>query len=155
MQIIYLSKFIPSFWFLTSLLYLFLFILITNIHLYYLFQIITHTLTMWIIQPRRASLVGYNKVSIVLYQMLSFSKKLKVFFTMLITENIETLYYSHFFRKRLVRFAKKNHKHRVIYLFIWHKERAFIGSPNSDFYWQRVGDSAGHWRTTKVGQIKV
>ena len=107
MQIIYLSKFIPSFWFLTSLLYLFLFILITNIHLYYLFQIITHTLTMWIIQPRRASLVGYNKVSIVLYQMLSFSKKLKVFFTMLITENIETLYYSHFFRKRLVRFAKK------------------------------------------------
>lgn len=108
-----------SFWFPTSLLYLFLFILITNIHLYYLFQIITHTLTMWIIQqPRRASLVGYNKVSIVLYQMLSFSKKLKVFFTMLITENIETLYYSHFFRKRLVRFAKKNHKHRVIYLFI-------------------------------------
>ena len=80
-----------SFWFPTSLLYLFLFILITNIHLYYLFQIITHTLTMWIIQPRRASLVGYNKVSIVLYQMLSFSKKLKVFFTMLITENIETL----------------------------------------------------------------
>ena len=107
-----------SFWFPTSLLYLFLFILITNIHLYYLFQIITNTLTMWIIQPRRASLVGYNKVSIVLYQMLSFSKKLKVFFTMLITENIETLYYSHFFRKRLVRFAKKNHKHRVIYLFI-------------------------------------
>ena len=141
---IYLSKFnttyyVCSFWFFTSLLYLFLFILITNIHLYYLFQIITHTLTMWIIQPRRASLVGYNKVSIVLYQMLSFSKKLKVFFTMLITENIETLYYSHFFRKRLVRFAKKNHKHRVIYLFIWHKERAFIDSPNSDFYWQRVG----------------
>ena len=120
---IYLSKFnttyyVCSFWFLTSLLYLFLFILITNIHLYYLFQIITHTLTMWIIQPRRASLVGYNKVSIVLYQMLSFSKKLKVFFTMLITENIETLYFSHFFRKRLFRFAQKNHKHRVIYLFI-------------------------------------
>ena len=107
-----------SFWFPTSLLYLFLFILITNIHLYYLFQIITNTLTMWIIQPRRASLVGYNKVSIVLYQMLSFSKKLKVFFTMLITENVETLYFSHFIRKRLVRFAKKNHKHRVIYLFI-------------------------------------
>ena len=50
---------------------------------------------------------------------------------MLITENIETLYLSHFFRK--------NHKHRAIYLFIWHKERAFIDSPNSDFYWQRVG----------------
>ena len=98
---IYPSLFLVSgVWFLTSLLYLFLFILITNIHLYYLFQIITHTLTMWIIQqPRRASLVGYNKVSIVLYQMLSFSKKLEVFFTMLITENIETLYFSHFFRK--------------------------------------------------------
>ena len=113
---IYLSKFNTSFWFPTSLLYLFLFILITNIHLYYLFQIITHTLTMWIIQPRRASLVGYNKVSIVLYQMLSFSKKLKVFFTMLITENIETLYFSHFFRKKLFRFAKKSQTPRHLFI---------------------------------------
>ena len=110
---------------------------------------------MWIIQPRRASLVGYNKVSIVLYQMLSFSKKLKVFFTMLITENIETLYFSHFFRKRLVRFAKKiTNTASFIYSYDIKKELlltlrllTFIGNG-------KVG-SAGHWRTTKVGQIKV